>query len=145
MKFAKRGDITNKPQEFDREKIFIEKGGQKYNVYDAIQAANVDTEIYEVMKKYNCMEDEAQKFMEKNGGMKGIYADLSILMNNAQTLGDIMAIQRDAEQKFNNLPVEIREKYGQNLEQFLLDVEKESKKLAEQKAEIKNEVKNDQQ
>lgn len=146
MNFNKRGHIAkNCGQDFDREKIFIEKAGKKINVYDAIQAANIDTEIYEVMKKYNCVENEASKLMEERGGMKGIYADLSVLMANAQTLGDIMNINKKAEQMFNELPSEIREKYGQNLEQFLIDVETSSKKLEKQKEQIKENAENDKQ
>lgn len=43
-------------QKFDPEKIFVIKAGQKINVYDAIQEASVDTDIYKTLEKYGSLE-----------------------------------------------------------------------------------------
>lgn len=123
MKFGKRGDIRNAAQSFDREKIFVTKGGHKFNVYDMIQEANVDTDIYEVMKKYHCMEDEAIEIMQAKGGIKGVYGEFVELQESITGFADIQRVQQRAEQMFNELPVDIRQKYGHNLEKFLDDVE----------------------
>ena len=57
MEFITRGmkHPNKKTQEFDKEKIFVEKAGVKINCYDAIQEASQDTEIYETLEKYGSL------------------------------------------------------------------------------------------
>ncbi len=124
MKFGKRGDRRIIQQSFDKEKIFITKYGKRYNQYDAIQAANVDTDIYEVMKKYHCTNNEAAEIMKQKGGINGVYGEFVELQNEIQNFADIEHIKQKAEDMFYALPLEVRQKYGHNLGQFLTDVEK---------------------
>lgn len=113
-KFAKWGDRNRKQQDFDKEKIFVERCGQKINCFDAIQAANVDTNIYEVMKKYHCQQDEAAKLMQERGGEQGIYEDIVELQNQIQDLGDMQNVIQKATTMFEQLPADIKQKYGNN-------------------------------
>lgn len=135
MKFGKFGDRRETRQAFDKEKITLTKAGQTYNVYDAIQAANVDTDIVEVMKKYHCQQDEALAFMEKKGGMKGIYADFAQMQEEATTFPEIFALKKHADQTFANLPSEIREKYGNNLEKFFEDLNEKANEINKKSTE----------
>lgn len=138
MKFAKRGERHPQQQEFDRKKITLTKAGETYNVYDAIQAANVDTDIYEVLKKYHCTTDQAVEYMQNKGGIKGVYQDIVELQNKAQNLADIFEIQQEAQMKFDLLPVEIKQKYGNNLSEFLTEMQKENKETEPlEKKEVK--------
>lgn len=127
MKFGKRGDRTIVQQTFDKDKIFVEKAGKKINCYDAIQAANVDTDIYEVMKKYHCQEDTALQLMQERGGEKGIYQDIREIQENCEDIGDIIALQQQAQQMFEELPVEVKTKYGNDLTEFMKAQEKAEK------------------
>lgn len=144
MKFAKRGDRKIVQQNFDKEKIMLTKAGKTYNVYDAIQAANVDTDIYEVLKKYHCSTDQAVEFMKEKGGMQGIYGEFAELQTKCQSMQDVLSLKQKADELFYNLPVEVRSKYGHNLEEFFKDLEKNSKKQTEpvnEKGEVDNEQK----
>lgn len=50
------GERIRKQQTFDPKKIFVEKCGQKINVYDSIQEASVDTDLYKTLEKYGSIE-----------------------------------------------------------------------------------------
>lgn len=142
-KFRKWGDRNPVQQEFDREKITITKAGVTYNVYDSIQEANVDTDIVEVMKKYHCQQDDAIKFMEQKGGMKGIYADFAQLQEKAQTIPDLFVLKQHSDELFANLPSEIREKYGCNLEEFFKDLNERAKEINKKKTTEQNDKKSE--
>lgn len=129
--FFKRGDRNRKQQDFDKEKIFVERCGQKINCFDAIQAANVDTNIYEVMKKYHCQEDTAAQLMQERGGEQGIYMDIVELQNKIQDVGDIQEVVEKANTMFEQLPAEIKQKYGNNPKEFYKAQEKIFKDLKE--------------
>lgn len=131
-KFAKRGDCLNVGQSFDKENITITKGGKTYNVYDAIQANNVDTDIYEVLKKYHCTEEQGIEYMNEHGGVKGVYEDICNLQKRGSTLADFLDIQSEAQSMFEQLPVEIKQKYQNNLADFLKEnAKKENAKKQE--------------
>lgn len=118
-KFAKRGDCLNVGQSFDKENITTTKGGKTYNVYDAIQANNVDTDIYEVLKKYHCTEEQGIEYMNEHGGVKGVYQDICDLQKRGGTLADFLDIQSEAQSMFEQLPVEVKQKYQNSLADFL--------------------------
>lgn len=147
--FYKWGDRNRKNQDYDKEKITITKAGKTYNVYDAIQAANVDTDIYEVMKKYHIMEDEAIKLMEEKGGEKAIFQDIRALQAKIKDIGDIQQVAQEAKEMFENLPVDIKSKYGNNLSLWFEDQKKKeeaekNKQIQEQKTKqgaVTNETK----
>ena len=142
-KFFKYGDRNPKPLKMDIKNITLTKAGKTYNVYDAIQAANVDTDIYEVMKKYHCVADEAVQYMQERGGEKGVYMDIRELQKQVQDIGNIHDIARKAQEMFDALPTEVKSKYGDNLDGFMQEMQKKYNKENEPEPQNleKNEVK----
>lgn len=132
-------------QNFDINKITETKCGQTYNVFDRIQAANIDTDIKEVLRKYGCTIDEGVEYMKRRGGMQGIFADISKLQERAQSLPELHNIQREAQETFDQLPTEVKQKYGNNLEEFLKAAENFAKNQKKETAttEVAQEAKHD--
>lgn len=135
-------------QNFDKEKIFVTKQGQKINCFDSIQAANVDTNIYDVMKKYHCQENEAMELMKSRGGEQGIFANIVELQEKIKDIGDVQDVAQRAQELFEQLPAEIKNKYGNDLNAFFKDqkakAEEEERKAEELKTtetKTKTEVK----
>lgn len=124
-KFKKMSERIRMPQNFDKTKIFIEKCGKKINVYDMIQAANEDCEIYEVLEKYGCI-DKIQRNDEK------MYADMTLLQNEKGLRG-LIEQKQAAEKMFYNLPLEIRAEYNNNINTF---TQKAPEKLKEYQKKI---------
>ncbi len=90
-----------KAQFFDREKIFVVKKGQKINVYDAIQEANVDTDIYKTLEKYGSIES-----------MKKLNEPLVIQeFEKLLSLTDIIEINQKADELWEQLPAGVREEF----------------------------------
>lgn len=124
-------------QKFDREKIFVIKKGQKINVHDAIQAANVDTDIYDVIKKYGCLPDEAAQFMSGNNvDIKKIAeyfkeTDLTAVQENCKTFGDVKKLNDLAQQRFEELPPEIKQTFGNDVNVLEQNIELYQKQLKE--------------
>lgn len=123
-KFFKYGDRNRKQQEFDREKITITKAGVTVNVYDQIQANNIDTDIYDVAKKYHMMPDEAVELMKERGGEQGVFMDIREIQDKIQNIGDVINVAKEAQNTFENLPLEIRQKYGHDLNIWYKDQQK---------------------
>lgn len=149
MKFGKFGDRNKKQQTFNKETITLTKAGQTYNVYDAIQSANIDTDIKEVLKKYHCTPDEAVEFMKEKGGMTGIYGEFAELQEKCTTMQDVITLKQNADELFYKLPVEIRNKYGHNLEEFFKDLNQKAKEIKErnipEQKQTQTEVNNNEQ
>lgn len=140
-KFFKYGDRNRKQQSFDREKITITKAGVTVNVYDQIQANNVDTDIYEVAKKYHIMPDEATELMKEKGGQQGIYLDIREIQDKIKDIGDVQEVANKAQELFEQLPVEIKQKYGNDLSLWYKDQEKKYNKDQEEKLRKEQEEK----
>lgn len=98
-----------KQQNFDRELIHVVKCGQKINVYDAIQAASEDTDIYETLEKYGCI-DSMQKYNGEE--IKQDYDDYV-------SLQDLQERQIHANNMWAKLPAGVREKFHNNIYEFL--------------------------
>ena len=111
-------------QDFDKDKITVTMCGQTVNQYDRIQAANIDTDIKEVLKKYHCTTDLALEIMQKRGGITGIYEDITQLQEKIQSLPDLIKFKDHVQTEFENLPLEMREKFGHNPESFLQNAQK---------------------
>lgn len=116
-----------KAQDFNREEITIKKAGKEYNVYDAIQEAREDTEIYPTLEKYGCLdrmmldkELTLADFKEYNG-----FADLR----------DYKQQQIKAKEMFYNLPLETRQHFNNDINQFIKDGEKYVNELIKQDLE----------
>ena len=115
LKWRKR-----KSQSFDKTKIFLEKAGKKYNVYDKIQEAREDTEIIPTLKKYGCIDR-----MELDH--YAVYGDFRDF-NDLRTLKEQ---QIKANNMFYNLPLETRQKFNNDINQFMKDGEKYVKQLVD--------------
>lgn len=96
-------------QEFDPENIFIEKNGEKINVYQMIQENREDTEIEPTLKKYGCLTPMELKTEQ-------VYADLRNIKTNMR---DILSQQQEAENLWNKLPRDVRENFGNSKRNFL--------------------------
>ena len=131
-------------QSFDRKNICFEKYGKKVNVYDYIQENNVDTDIYEVAKKYNNGIADVQtcaQYMSKN--MNQLSDDFA----EYQDLRSVLDKQIKAENMWNSLPVSVRAQFNNNKNQFLDNGEnwlKQQKELAQSAAEKKAEAQKQQ-
>lgn len=125
MKFKKRGDREIHAQSFDVTKNFYVKAGQKINIYDEIQEAAEDADIYKTLEKYGTL-----KPLETD--REGIYAEFKKNMD----LRDLNEQAKAQEEQWRNLPLKVREifkndklNFLQNAENWLADVkEKMSQK-----------------
>lgn len=108
MKFKYLYWREKKAKEFNRENIFIEKAGVKYNVYDMIQEAREDTEIVPTLEKYGCLEGHMQIDPQK------MYADFTGLSD----LRGILDAKINAENLFYKLPIEERQHFNNDINQF---------------------------
>lgn len=113
MEFAYQKWRERKQQDFDKENITLTKAGKKFNVYDKIQESREDTEIYPTLEKYGCID----RMMLDT---KGVYDDFT----KYGSLRDVKAQQQLANQMFYNLPLEVRQKFNNDKNQFLNDGEK---------------------
>lgn len=113
-----------KQQKFDPEKIIIKKAGKTINVFDWIQSGREDTEIYPTLEKYGCIDRMVMN-------TQGIYDDFT----KFKDLRGIKEQQQAAEAMFYQLPLEVRQKFNNNISTFTKDGEAYlKKKLAEEKA-----------
>ena len=94
-------------QKYDRKKIMITKGGKTYNLYDSIQAAREDTEIYPTLEKYGSLQ-----CMERTG--KQIYADVSEALDLQGMYNQDLKLR----EIFDNLPAEERRAFNNDYYNF---------------------------
>ena len=106
MKYITRGmkHPNKKAQEFDKEKIFVEKAGIKINCYDAIQEASQDTDIYETLEKYGSLKPIGEK-------ANIVFADLE---EQAQDLRTVYQKLEAGKKAWERLDAKTREEYGNN-------------------------------
>lgn len=121
MKFKSLYKRERKALSFDiKEKI--KKAGKEYCVYDAIQEARADTEIYPTLEKYGCIDRlgiDTQK----------VYADIT-------AFGDLRSMhdqQIAAAKMWEELPWDVRKEFNNNIHTFLKEGKNWiEKKIAEQ-------------
>lgn len=118
---------TRTQQSFDPEKIMIKQNGKMVNVYDMIQEARTDTEIYPTLYRYGCLDK-----MQINA--QDVYQEFDQLF----TLRDIYEQKQKADELWASLPLEVRKEFNGNPQEFMQNGEKWLKnKIAEQtKAEM---------
>lgn len=108
FKFIK--DRKRHAQTFDKDNICLTKAGQTYNVYEAIQKAREDTEIYPTLDKYGCIDklqlniDNAEKF----------YQDIQ----EVKDLRGVIDQQHKATALWEALPLEVRAEFGHSMNEF---------------------------
>lgn len=98
-------------QKFNKEEIQIEMKGKKINMYDMIQEARKDTELYPTLEKYGCIPQE--KLDEKKAN--AVYGDLTAIKG----MRSAMEQQKMAENLWANLPLETRKEFGHNKYEFM--------------------------
>lgn len=114
-----------KSQNFKKEEIILTKAGKTFNVYDAIQEAREDTEIYPTLEKYGCID----RMMLDT---QGIYGDFTTYKG----LRELKEQQKLANQMFYNLPLEIRQTFNNDKNIFMKDGEKWLKNKIAEEAKI---------
>lgn len=94
-------------QNYDKDKITIVKGGKKINVYDMIQEAREDTEIYPTLEKYGMINSMATD-------KKLIYADIS----EALSYQDLAEQDARLNTIFEEMPAKERNKFDNDFYKF---------------------------
>lgn len=110
--------FTEKPetfsQKFDKDEISITIDDEKINVYKQIQAANVDTDLRQVMLKYGCTREQGVDFMKKFNSAEGFFGDFTELQNG--NLGtNILDGQKKLMKFWNKLPADLRAALNNNI------------------------------
>lgn len=123
QKFKKRNERTRMQQTFDKNSITMKRAGQEINVYDFIQANREDTEIYEVLEKYGCI-DKIKKTDE------ALYADITEIQK-LDGLRGMVEKQKQAKMMFDQLPIEVRKEFNNSLNEFSLKAPAYLQKLGE--------------
>lgn len=113
-------------QSFDKDNITLTKAGKTFNLYDAIQEAREDTEIYATLEKYGCID---RMILDK----EAVYADFGEL----KTLRDLKDQQIKAQNMFYNLPLETRNKFNNDMNLFVKEGEKYVKGLIDEELAAK--------
>ena len=114
-----------KAQAFNPDEIFIEKCGKKINVFQMIQENRPDTEVYETLEKYGCLDRMTMD-------TKGVYADFTEL----QKMGNNpYEIQLKADKLWDSLPLEVRQEFNHNKSDFMKNGENWLKQKIEQEKE----------
>ena len=112
MKFKKIVVPVIKGKEFDINESVM-KAGEKYVYYDRIQQARADTEIIPTLEKYGCIDK-----MTVNKEL--LYADITNMNTEYRSLKDACL---KADEMWNKLPAEIKEKFENNRDIFMRDGE----------------------
>lgn len=97
-----------KQQDFDRKNIHWIKNGEKVNVYDFIQEGREDTEIYPTLEKY--------------GSIKRMELDTPAVYQQFEKINDLrdhLEQQKQAENMWNALPLEIRQQFNNDRYEFM--------------------------
>lgn len=114
-------------RKFDKNATFT-LGGKEQSIYDFTQANRIDTEIYSVLEKYGTIEKMTRPLQD-------IYGDASKLKDLRQTFDEI----KEGEKIWNNIPLDIREKFGNDMGEFIKHgqewAENEMKKAQPQQVE----------
>lgn len=137
MKFRKRGDRTEVGQKFDLKNTFWIKAGKKINVYDYIQTASEDTDIYKTLEKYGSLE----KIELDHEGVYGEFKEMDRMAFHEQL--------KKSEELWKSLPFEVRAEFNNDKLQFMENGEKwlknkiqaETKKVETKKEEVTDEQK----
>lgn len=108
-------------QTFDKDKIELTKAGKTYNLYDKIQEAREDTEIYPTLEKYGCID---RMMLD----VQGTYNDFT----NFKGLRELKDQQAEANRMFYNLPTDTRQVFNNDINQFIKGGEKYLKKLIDE-------------
>lgn len=93
---------------FNPDEMFIEKAGKKINIQNWIDQNTDETNIYRMIEKYHGVENIEPK-------LGGIIGDLT----EYNGLKDILDKEKKAQNAWNDLPIEIRNQFGNNKYNFI--------------------------
>lgn len=108
MEYKLRTERHRCQQSFDKDKIFIKRGGKMLNLYQMIQEGREDTEIEPTLKKYGCLEGH-------------IAVDNNKILADFTEIDDFRGINDKAikaKEMFYDLPLDIRQQFNNNLNTF---------------------------
>lgn len=117
-------------QTFNKNNITLTKAGETFNVYDRIQEGRKDTEIYPTLEKYGCLptamtNEDALEYLKSNVSEFSQKFDLR----------DVQQMNLKAQEIFYKLPLEIRNKFDNDIGRFAKEGEKFTKNyIKEQEA-----------
>lgn len=115
--------------------LVLEKVGEE-NIYDYIQSFAESVDINNILKRYQNGEDGV---LER---VQGFYFDTTQL---PKTMSDLLNKINFAESEFEKLPVEFKEKYGNDFEQFLCTFDWSDLVKEDSNVDIEEKVKEDEQ
>lgn len=95
----------------DRGQLVLEESGTE-DLYAYIQSFKDSTDLKTIIDRYTNGETDVLSKVQ------GFYADVS---NMPGTYADMLQIVNNGEQTFNDLPVDIRAKFGHNFGEFLAE------------------------
>lgn len=105
-------------QSFDPTKIMVTQKGVTFNVYDKIQEFEPSTNFYKVLETYNCTKDEA---VER---MKGRFTELKEVVDLGKSYAEHLMEINKAKAEFDALPVQVKQKFDNNIINFIENGEK---------------------
>lgn len=113
-----------KTQHFDKDNIFIVQAGKKINVYDMIQANREDTEIYAIMNKYGTKQPLENEYVKGKLGIdtEKVYGEFQNI-----NLMDAQNALIATENIWKQMPLDIRNQFGNSKTEFLARGEKWAK------------------
>lgn len=119
------GERIRKQQTFDPKKIFVEKCGQKINVYDSIQEASVDTDLYKTLEKYGSIEPLMNPNLQQIEQDFEEYETLMTLHEKIEKAENMwLKLDAGVKEKFHNNKNEFVEKGKQWLQEMLAKEQK---------------------
>lgn len=112
-RFAGWNRRTIVSENFNPEEIYVIAKNKKINMYDRVQEAREDTEIYPTLEKYN---GDLRMTAEK---MTQYAATIDEDLSEITDLRSMFDAQKAAAASWENLPLSIREEFGNNIESFV--------------------------
>lgn len=96
--------------------LVVDETKEMFNMHDYIQSFRDSVDVEIILKRFTAGDQDA---IEKLTRSYGDYLDLSQIPDN---FNDMMALAQRGHDMFNELPVEIKEKFGNNYETFVSNV-----------------------
>lgn len=108
LPFKVRGQREKITQSFDLKKISFLRAGKPVNLYNYIQENTKDTDIYQVLEKYGCLDT-----LELSNEM--IFGEFEKVMD----LRDIYEQDQEFKNLWNSLPLKVRNAFNNNRLNFM--------------------------
>lgn len=119
IKEAKKSTPTGEKYQMEHEAKMLENGKRiltktvKKNIYEMIQASREQTEIDRIVRR--AMEGDPSVLSYMNG----VYADLT---DAPTSLAQAQQIMINAKREYENLPLDVKEKFHNNYEEYIAEV-----------------------